>query len=106
MEKVKKIGLIAVISLFSVFLLVVFVMVNFPYEAVIRRIDNTLARRQGARWETHRPAGARRPPYQPALVCRSQQTRRCRRPTRSVHHVAYARPADPQTRPVVPMPER
>jgi len=48
MEKVKKIGLIAVISLFSVFLLVVFVMVNFPYEAVIRRIDNTLARRQGA----------------------------------------------------------
>ena len=48
MGRVKKIGLIALVSLLSLILLAVFVMLNFPYESVIRRIDNTLARRQGA----------------------------------------------------------
>jgi len=53
MGKLKKIGLIALISLMSLFFLTVFVLINFPYDSIIERIDHNIARKQGAHLTVH-----------------------------------------------------
>jgi hypothetical protein len=53
MGKLKKIGLIVLISLLSLFFLTVFVLINLPYDSIIERIDHNIARKQGAHLTVH-----------------------------------------------------